>query len=122
MALHLKRLDHHAAERVEVGLARRGRPPSKPDAALWLRLDETQQFHPLVADFDVDGYFGHERHAITARHHLHDGRKTGSAEAAIGVGAPGTIGKRLRAQTMAFFEQDQLARIDVARRYAGALL
>ena len=44
-----ERLDHHAAEREEVGLARRGRPPGEPDAALWLRLDETQQLHPLVA-------------------------------------------------------------------------
>jgi hypothetical protein len=67
-------LDHKAAEREEVGLARRGLAPRQANAALRLRFDEAQQLDPLVAHLHVDGHFGHQRHAITACHHLHDRR------------------------------------------------
>jgi len=58
LALDIERADDDAAGRMEIRLARRGRPPRQADAALGPRLDEPQQFDPFVANLGADATAG----------------------------------------------------------------
>ena len=74
-------------------------------------------FTRWIAYFDIDRDLRHQRHAVAARHHLHDRRQAGGAEAQRHRLARGrAIGERLVAQAMAFLQQNQPLLIDPLAR------
>ena len=58
--------------------------------------------------------------AVAVSHHLQDGRQAGSTEPVVDGVALAAIDQRLIAQTVAFFQQHQLACIDIALADSGA--
>src|SRR6266702_2181738 len=109
-------LDRYLPKCNKIGLARGGAAPRKPDRAAGLRLREAQQLQPLVANLDVGRNRGHQRHPMTARHHLDERGKTRRTEPGRPLTARrGAEAERLIPQAVTFFEQEQRTCGDIAR-------
>ena len=94
---------------------------SETDSATRLWFSKAQQLGALVAHLGVDCNLRQERNTVAARHHLHDGRQARRAETRVGGVVLRAVRKGLIAQTVALFQQNQAARVDVACADAGAL-
>ena len=80
-AFHAERFAHDLAERLEVGLARRGAAPAQ--ARSCGRLGRAKRSSLTRSSrSSTRPRLRHQRDAVAVRHHLHHGRKAGRAEPA----------------------------------------
>ena len=61
---------HHLAQRGKIRLAGRGAAEHKADRATGLGIFQPQEFHPVIAAFDVGGDLRNQRDAVAADDHF----------------------------------------------------
>ena len=106
------------SQRRKIRLAGRGAAERQADAAAGLGMFQPQQFHPVVAPFDIGGDLRNQRHAVAVGDHLHDGGEAGGGERRAACAADAIARRRaerqcLIAQAMTVFQKDQPALIDI---------